>query len=722
MGALYFFVLFMAQGSPLLVWFHKASYIVFGELGTPAFFALSLIFGLLVLFKWHLMRLLTKQYLIMLVLVSAILNLPIVDDAKISFFKMGGYMSRPIFRILDRTLGANPTAIKAMVIAMFLIMIVWIFYKFNIPVPLPRVNLSMPKQAESWKLKAKSDTGKTSEPSGWLFQWMREMLFGSAKGNELRVKNSEFRVNTREEAIEEKTSVWPAVRGSLIKTVMKSTLTKSLDDKMHQKTMAHISFPKDKPTFALSLLRGTAPWVKHDVDEQMLVEKAEMIQSKLMEFDVPVTIDGFDIGPSIIQIRVKPEAGIKISTIENLKDDIAMSTKVKALRIIAPIPGTDCVGIQIPRPHPVMVHLSDVLGSPDFAQSMQKSLTNLTLGKAIDGTNVIKSLEEMPHLLIAGATGSGKSVGVNDFILSLMYQNSPSELKFLMVDPKQVELEMYAGLPYLLAPIVTQSDKALKLLQRAVQEMEERYTKLSKNRVKKLSEYNAKFPDEQLYRIVFVIDELADLMMSGNKKEVETCITRIAQKARAVGIHLIVATQRPSVNVITWLIKANIPTRIAFGVVSQIDSRTILGIKGAEDLLGRGDLLYMDPTTKYPFRVQAPYVDTDEIDKVITSLKKSYMGGLSEDDIYHPEIIRILEAKGEYAGWLMSGWGEGDGSDEAIIAQAIDVIIETCKASATLLQRKLNLGFARAARVMDELERRGVVWPQDGARPRDILI
>ncbi len=225
---------------------------------------------------------------------------------------------------------------------------------------------------------------------------------------------------------------------------MKSTLTKSLDDKMHQKTMAHISFPKDKPTFSLSLLRAAAPGTSQAVDEQMLVEKAEMIQSKLMEFDVPVTIDGFDIGPSIIQIRVKPEAGIKISTIENLKDDIAMSTKVKALRIIAPIPGTDCVGIQIPRPHPVMVHLADVLGSADFAQSMQKNLTNLTLGKAIDGTNVIKSLEDMPHLLIAGATGSGKSVGVNDFILSLMYQNSPSELKFLMVDPKQVELEMYA--------------------------------------------------------------------------------------------------------------------------------------------------------------------------------------------------------------------------------------------------------------------------------------
>ena len=301
-----------------------------------------------------------------------------------------------------------------------------------------------------------------------------------------------------------------------------------------------------------------------------------------------------------------------------------------------------------------------------------------------------------------------------------MYQNNPNELKFLMVDPKQVELEMYSWLPYLLAPIVTQADKALKLLQRAVQEMEIRYNKLSKARVKKLSEYNDKFPQEQLYRIIFVIDELADLMMSGNKKEVEACITRIAQKARAVGIHLIVATQRPSVNVITGLIKANIPTRIAFGVVSQIDSRTILGIKWAEDLLGKWDLLYMDTTTKHPLRVQAPFVDTDEIEKVIHSLKSSYMKWLQEEDIYHPEIMRILESKAEYSSWLMSSGGNSD--DDEIVEQAIEVILETRKASATLLQRKLNLGFARAARVMDELEKRGIVWPQDGAKPRDILV
>lgn len=642
--------------------------------------------------------------MILLILLSTLLNFPVLDDPKQLYTSRWGYISWPVFRGLAQAFGNNAMATKSMVIALFAILVIRIFYKFNIPVPIPRLNIRMPeqKQLEPRRRSISQQASKVATTKTY-----RSDAIESDDGQQWSFLKDMFAKAT-------KTS-W---ENTILKTAIKSTFTKAIDDKVHEKTMMHISFPKDKPTFSLNLLDKSANTV--DVDHVALAHKAQMIQSKLIEFGVPVSIDGFDIWPSIIQIRVKPDAGIKISTIENLKQDITLATKSKALRIVAPIPGTDCVGIQIPRPNPMMVHLGDVLWSSDFTHSMQKNLTNLTLGKAIDGTNIVKSLEEMPHLLIAWATGSWKSVWVNDFILSLMYQNSPSELKFLMVDPKQVELEMYAGIPYLLAPIVTQSDKALKLLQRAVQEMEVRYTKLSKSRVKKLSEYNEKFPNEQLYRIVFVIDELADLMMSGNKKEVETCITRIAQKARAVGIHLIVATQRPSVNVITWLIKANIPTRIAFGVVSQIDSRTILGIKGAEDLLGRGDLLYMDTTTKHPLRVQAPFVDTDEIEKVISSIKSTYMRWLTEEDIYHPEIIRILESKVEMASGLMSGGSGGD--DDEIIDQAIEVIMETRKASATLLQRKLNLGFARAARVMDELEKRGIVWPQDGAKPRDILL
>ena len=257
---------------------------------------------------------------------------------------------------------------------------------------------------------------------------------------------------------------------------------------------------------------------------------------------------------------------------------------------------------------------------------MNKNLTNLVLGIGIDGKNMTKPLEDMPHLLVAGATGSGKSVGVNTFILSLIYQNSPSELKFLMVDPKQVELGMYDGIPYLLAPVETNPDKALKILKWAVNEMERRYTLLKEYKVKKLDEYNKKMPADAMPRIVIVIDELADLMMNRNtKKDTEACITRIAQKARAVGIHLIVATQRPSVDVVTGLIKANIPTRIAFSVVSQIDSRTILDVKGAEELLGRGDMLFMSVDSNTPVRLQGPFVDTPEIEEIVQAIKDKYM-------------------------------------------------------------------------------------------------
>ena len=342
-----------------------------------------------------------------------------------------------------------------------------------------------------------------------------------------------------------------------------------------------------------------------------------------------------------------------MAEIERLKNDLMGGLKTKTLRILAPIVGTEYVGIEIPNPSPVMVRLSEVLGSSEFVAEMGDNLTNLALGKGIDGKLVIKSLEKMPHLLIAGATGQGKSVGVNDFILSLMYQNNPGELKFIMVDPKQVEMELYSGLPYLLCPIITDPEKALRALKWATVEMDTRYGLLKQLRVKNLQEYNDKIeilsPEDQaihtkMSRIVVVIDELADLMMSGKKKDVELCITRIAQKARAVGMHLIVATQRPSVNVITGLIKANMPTRISFGVVSNVDSRTILDMKGAEDLIGKGDMLYMDPTSRYPIRVQAPFVDTPEIEEVVNKLKSKYMKDLAEEDVYDPGLMKLLES------------------------------------------------------------------------------
>lgn len=507
--------------------------------------------------------------------------------------------------------GGQATAIKVFIVILFVVLVGWILYTFNFS--LPKINVKVKHERRPKAKKASTSRSRSQESS--ISQKISE-----AKSNQLITDKHVKSAPPADHGHKQDTSILK----SIIKQKVQAKVAEKTQAAAPSKPKPSIKFSADKPTFGMSLLdsdHGTTT----TIDEKFLMEKAKALQNKLLEFNVPVSIEGFDIGPSIVQIKIKPEAGIRLSAIEKLSNDIALSLRTKSLSVLAPIPGTASVGVQLPNPKPNMVRLGDILNSPEFAEEMKDAETNLALGKAIDGSIVIKSLEKMPHLLVAGATGSGKSVGVNDFILSLMYQNTPSELKFLMVDPKQVELEMYSGLPYMLGPIVTDPDKALKLLKRAVDEMETRYNLLKDKRVKKIDEYNAKIIGEKMYRIVVVIDELADLMMSGNKKEVETCITRIAQKARAVGIHLIVATQRPSVNVITGLIKANMPTRIAFGVVSEIDSRTILGRKGAEDLVGKGDMLYMDPSTKRPIRIQAPFVDTPEIERVVQRLKHKYM-------------------------------------------------------------------------------------------------
>ena len=597
------------------------------------------------------------------------------------------------------------TAIYAIVIVLLLGAIVYLLYILNVRLPkLPKINIE--QSEKPIKKEKKTDSKEDERPTITISR------------PDISTDDILEKVSQATGKVVQATSSW----GSLLKEMFKTKVTQKIEEK---KPKPVISFSGDKPTFGYSALESNLG-NQQTVDENFLVEKAKALQTKLSEFWVPIAIEGFDIWPSIVQIKIKPEEGIKISAIEGLSNDIKLSLKSKSLRIIAPIPGTDMIGIQIPNPKASMVRLGDIISTEEFSMQMKKNSTNLSLGKGIDGSVQVKALESMPHLLVAGATGSGKSVGINDFIVSLMFQNTPAELKFLMVDPKQVELEMYSGLPYLLAPIVYDSGKAIKLLQWTVEEMEKRYSTLKDQRVRNLDEYNQKMEaegQEKMYRIVFIIDEMADMMLSSsaNRKEVENCINRLAAKARAVGIHLILATQRPSVNVITGLIKANIPTRIAFGVVSEVDSRTILGRKGAEDLVGKGDMLYMDPSTKFPIRIQAPFVSTEEIERVVSQLRNKYMQNLTEEDIYHPEIIAALESKVETARWVLSGGGDG-GNDEDLVNQAIQVIAETRKASATLLQRKLNVWFARAARIMDVLEERGIIWPQEGAKPRDIFI
>ncbi|HMS91147.1 MAG TPA: DNA translocase FtsK [Candidatus Absconditabacterales bacterium] len=683
LGSLFFFSLYFAEGSPVLMFLRTYASIAFGEVGLYVFFALCFLVGIIIMAKGYLMKLVIRQFMVIIVIISAVINFPIIDGDVAKYEKFGGYISWPVIALLQVMFGGKAIATKSFIIILLILAIIWILYSLNFSFP----NISL-------KTESKPKSSPKARPQRY----------------------------EEEEEEEERPEFGKPVSRSLIKSLIKDKLQRKIEEKeetKERKIRPTINFSADKPTFNHSILESNADQTV-TIDETFLMEKAKALQNKLMEFNVPIMIEGFDIGPSIVQIRIKPDEGIRLSTIEGLSNDISLSLKSKSVRIVAPIPGTDCVGIQLPNPKPLMVHLADVLSTSEFANDMKKSDNNLALGKAIDGSIIIKTLESMPHLLVAGATGSGKSVGVNDFILSLMYQNTPSELKFLMVDPKQVELELYAGLPYLLAPIVFEPEKALKLLKWTEQEMERRYGILKENRVKNLDEYNKKLPSEKMFRIVFVIDELASMMLSKAKRDVENCITHISAKARAVGIHLIIATQRPSVDVITGLIKANIPTRIAFGTVSDIDSRTILGKMGAETLLGKGDMLYMDPSTKSPIRIQAPFISTDEIEKVVMALKTKYMGGLTEEDIYNQEIVGLLDNKLE-AGQQLFGSNNGDNDDE-LVERAIQVISQTRKASATLLQRKLGVGFARAARIMDILEEKGIIGPQDGAKPRDIFI
>ena len=456
------------------------------------------------------------------------------------------------------------------------------------------------------------------------------------------------------------------------------------------------------------------------VNDTELKDQAKRIVEKLKEFDIDVIVRDARPGPTVTQFTLEPAEGVRLSSIANLKDDLSLALSAPSLRIEAPIPGKSLVGIEMPNSVRTKVHLREILESSAFHNS-ESSLT-FPLGRDVSGEAVVSALDDMPHLLIAGATGSGKSVCMNVFLTSLLYQNAPHELKFILVDPKRVELMPYNGIPHLLTPVITESDKALQALRWAVAEMGRRLRRFSEVGAKNIVEYNEKQTDEAnlLPRIVIVVDELADLMMRQFRRDTETMIVRIAQMARATGMHLIIATQRPSVDVITGLIKANIPSRIAFRVVSSVDSRTIIDGIGAEDLLGKGDLLYMTANTAKPVRIQGIFIDTKETERVINAVKIAGGGkiteqiGLAEDDEDQDGISDGQQGHIDLE-------ADDNGGDE-LFFEAVRVVQETNKASASLLQRHLKVGYARAARLLDIMEEKGIVGPADGAKPRKVYI
>ncbi|PIQ90850.1 MAG: cell division protein FtsK [Candidatus Omnitrophica bacterium CG11_big_fil_rev_8_21_14_0_20_41_12] len=428
---------------------------------------------------------------------------------------------------------------------------------------------------------------------------------------------------------------------------------------------------------------------------------ARTLEDTLEDFGISAKVTDIIRGPVITRYELEPAAGVKINRIEALSDDISLAIKAQSIRIIAPIPGKGRVGIEVPNLHSALVCIKDLLNCADFHK--QKSALTLALGKDITGKPIFGDLDDMPHLLIAGTTGSGKTVCVNTCILSLLFKESPNDLKFLMIDPKMVELMPFNGLPHLLCPVVTDAKKAAVALNWVVSEMESRYVLLSGAGARNIEAYNQK--QEKLPYIIVVVDEFADLM-SVARDQIENAITRLAQLSRAVGIHLILATQRPSVDVITGVIKANLPARVSFKVASKVDSRTVLDMNGAESLLGKGDMLFLKPGREDLIRIQGALVKDAEIERVVEFIKAQ------AEPVYNEQILRD-QHKG--------GSGSGGEKDE-LYDEAVRVIMESNQASVSILQRRMRLGYTRAARIIDTMEMEGLVGQFEGSKPRKILV
>jgi len=447
-----------------------------------------------------------------------------------------------------------------------------------------------------------------------------------------------------------------------------------------------------------------------------LTDTATKLQKTLYSFGVSAKVENVSVGPAITRYELKPAEGVRVSKIANLADDIALNLAAETIRIEAPIPGKQAVGIEVPNREREAVHLREVLDSDEFKDN--KSKLSIGLGKDVAGNIQLADISKMPHVLIAGSTGSGKSVCINTIITSIIYHAKPSEVKFVMVDPKVVELSVYNGIPHLLIPVVTDPRKAAGALAWAVQEMDNRYNLFAQKGVRDIKGYNKAIENEEgtgkLPQIVIIIDELADLMMVA-KNDVEDAICRLAQKARAAGMHLVIATQRPSVDVITGLIKANVPSRIAFAVSSQVDSRTILDSIGAEKLLGKGDMLYFPAGAPKPSRVQGAFVTDDEVEKIVGFVKSNGTATYNED------ILETIENNNKTDKEIAQEATEDDETDPFLM-DAIQTVVETGQASTSFIQRRFKVGYARAGRIIDQMEERGVISGYQGSKPREVLM
>lgn len=448
--------------------------------------------------------------------------------------------------------------------------------------------------------------------------------------------------------------------------------------------------------------------------KKAVTDTANKLQKTLYSFGVSAKVENVSVGPTITRYELKPAEGVRVSKIANLADDIALSLAAETIRIEAPIPGKQAVGIEIPNKEKEVVHLRDIIDSNEFKSA--KSKLAFALGKNAAGEAIVTDIAKMPHVLIAGSTGSGKSVCINTLITSIIYKSKPSEVKLVMVDPKVVELSVYNGIPHLLIPVVTDPKKAAGALAWAVQEMVNRYHLFAEKNVRDIAGYNEALEKEgaegKLPQIVIIIDELADLMMVA-KNDVEDAICRLAQMARAAGMHLVIATQRPSVDVITGIIKANIASRISFAVTSQVDSRTILDSAGAEKLLGKGDMLFFPTGVLKPIRIQGAFVSDGEVEKIVSFLKENGGPTYSEDVLEKIERANTTDKELDE---------QDDDETDPFLMEAIDTVVDLGQASASFIQRRFKVGYARAGRIIDQMEARGIISGYEGSKPRQVLV
>ncbi len=556
-----------------------------------------------------------------------------------------------------------------------------------------------------------------NNPKDDLMENQIKINFGGAaldieKANEEKLSN--IRNKTSKKSMRKEDMQPDVIEANLFSTVEKEKESNTKEVLQLEHTIAVEDENYESPPIEI-LSKGTKKALKGGT--KALTNTASKLQKTLYSFGVSAKVENVSVGPAITRYELKPAQGVRVSKIANLADDIALNLAAETIRIEAPIPGKQAVGIEVPNKERQAVHLREVLESDKYRECDSK--TAVALGKDVAGETEIADIAKMPHVLIAGSTGSGKSVCVNTIITSIIYKSKPNEVKFVMIDPKVVELSVYNGIPHLLIPVVTDPKKAAGALAWAVQEMENRYSLFAKKGVRDLKGYNNVIDKKEkgvgkLPKIIIIIDELADLMMVA-KNDVEDAICRLAQKARAAGMHLVIATQRPSVDVITGLIKANVPSRIAFAVSSQVDSRTILDSVGAEKLLGKGDMLFFPSGAPKPSRVQGAFVSDDEVEKIVDFLKSNGEATYSED------IIESIENSGKTEKELAQEQAKDDDTD-SLLEEAIETVVETGQASTSFIQRRFKVGYARAGRIIDQMEERGIISGYQGSKPRQVLM